>query len=442
MPFSAAHLSRILDQTAVPVQRLWVAYSGGIDSHVLLHRLVNLRDGLPPLAGAIHIHHDLSLNADSWAEHCQATCHQLGIGCKIIRVHIDEGEGVEDSARRARYAAIQSCLQTGDAILLAQHQDDQAETFLIQALRGGGPHGLAAMPALAPLGQGFMVRPMLGISRQEVQEYAASNELHWAEDESNLDSRFDRNYIRHVIFPKLLERWPAASRTLARTASHTAALVNITDELLQDELHDVIGSRPDTLSINALKTLSHERASLLIRAICHQLQLPVPATSHIRELLDKQLHADTDRQIHINWSGAEFRRYQDDLFILSPLPEIEASNWRYHWDGSHPLEIPQLHGELRLEACSDGGLDRKIIHQGLVVRPRSGSERCQPSDDDFRRDLKTIYQNHHIPPWERERLPLIYAEEKLVAIADIVVCQQAGASDSEDGYRVIWQRTD
>ena len=441
MPFSAAHLIRILEQAAEPIQRLWVAYSGGIDSHVLLHRVVKLRSDLPPLAGAIHIHHDLSLNADYWAEHCQATCDQLGIGCQIIHARIGEGEGVEDSARRARYGAIQPCLRTGDAILLAQHQDDQAETFLIQALRGGGPHGLAAMPAIAPLGKGFMVRPMLEISRQDVQEYAARQELHWVEDESNLDTRFDRNFIRQVIVPKLLERWPAASRTLSRTASHTAALVTITDELLQDELHEVRGSREDTLSISVLKSLTYTRASLLIRAMCHQLQLPVPATGHIRELLDKQLHAEADRQIHINWPGAEFRRYQDDLFILSPLPDIVSANWRYHWDGSHPLEIPQLHGVLRLEACSDGGLDQKTIRQGLMVRPRAGNERCQPANEDFRRDLKTIYQKHHIAPWERERLPLIYSDEQLVAIADIVVCQQAMAKDTEAGYRVIWQRT-
>ena len=295
------------------------------------------------------------------------------------------------------------------------------------------------MPAMASLGAGYLVRPLLDTSRQQMHEYAQQHGLQWIEDESNQDTRFDRNFIRHEVMPKLSQRWPSAGRTLARTAAHTAGLVQIADELLLDELQDVIGCRADTLSIPALKTLSFAKASLLIRAMCHKLALPVPATSHIRELLDKQLHAEADRQIHINWPGAEFRRYRDDLYIHSPLPRISETQWHYEWDGKGTLVIPELGGNLLLEACTAQGISHQVLEKGLIIKPRTGSERCQPAGDRHRRDLKTIYHNHDIPPWQRQRLPLIYAGESLVAIADLVVCQQAVAAEDEVGYKIIWQ---
>jgi tRNA(Ile)-lysidine synthase len=326
--------------------------------------------------------------------------------------------------------------------LLAQHQDDQAETFLLQALRGGGPRGLAAMPPVATLGDGYMVRPMLAVSRQQILDYANKHELRWIEDDSNRDIRFDRNFIRQEIMPVLNQRWPAASRTLSRTASHTAGLVELTDELLLDELQGLAGNQLDTLSINALKAVSMVKASLLIRAMCYKLALPLPATAHIRELLDKQLHTQTDRQIHISWPGAEIRRYQNDLYILASSPLIVDSQWQYDWDGKGVLEIPELYGNIRLEECQGSGISNEAIQQGLTIKPRSGGERCKPAGDSHTRSLKTIYQDHHVPPWEREKLPLIYSNDTLIAIADIVVCDQAAVSGGDSaGFKIIWQST-
>jgi tRNA(Ile)-lysidine synthase len=439
MPFSAAQLLQLLARVELPVQRLWVAYSGGVDSHVLLHRCLALHEELPEIAGAIHVHHGLSQNADTWQQHCQMVCEQVDLVCHISRVEVAEGEGLEDKARRVRYAAIKAYLQPGDAVLFAQHQDDQAETLLLQALRGGGPRGLAAMPAVATLGDGYMIRPMLAVSRQQILDYANKHELRWIEDDSNRDIRFDRNFIRQEIMPVLNQRWPAASRTLSRTASHTAGLVELTDELLLDELQGLAGNQPDTLSINALKAVSTVKASLLIRAMCYKLALPLPATAHIRELLDKQLHTQTDRQIHINWPGAEIRRYQDDLYILASSPLIVDSQWQYDWDGKGLLEIPELYGNIRLEETQGSGISSEAIQQGLTIKPRSGGERCKPAGDSHTRSLKTIYQDHHVPPWEREKLPLIFSNDTLIAIADIVVCDQAAVSGDSAGFKIIWQ---
>lgn len=438
MPFSAAQLPQ-LSQSQQPISRLWIAYSGGVDSHVLLHRCVALRDELPEIAGVIHIHHGISAQADEWAAHCEKVCADLKLTCHISRVELADGEGLEDSARRARYAALKMYLQAGDAILLAQHQQDQAETFLLQALRGGGPRGLAAMPAIAPLGKGYLMRPMLDITRTEILDYARQHQLQWIEDESNQDTRFDRNYMRHEVMPVLRQRWPAADRTLSRTAVHTAGLVDIADELLVDELQGVSGSQAGTLSVTALKTLSFSRASLLIRALCQKLSLPVPATAHLKELLDKQLHADADRQIHIDWPGAEVRRYQDDLYLLATLPPLSETHWCYEWDGTNTLEIPELHGRMSLEPAQGEGFRRQYAEQGLLIKPRVGGERCKPAGDDHRRELKTIYQDHSIPPWQRQRLPLVYADDSLIAIADIVVSDDASVATDEIGYKVIWQ---
>lgn len=439
MPVTAEQITHLLAQVSFPVKRLWIAYSGGLDSHALLHCCTRYRSELPEIAGAIHVHHGLSANADHWASHCHQTCEQLGIPLVVRYVELPTGEGLEDSARRARYEAIIAILQPGDVVLLAQHQDDQAETFLLQALRGGGPRGLAAMPPVASLGEGGLVRPLLEFNREAILEYARANHLNWVDDESNLDLRFERNFLRHEIMPKLTERWPAANRTLARAAAHTASLVHMADELLQDELEGIAGSRSNTLSISALKSLSSARASLLIRALCQKLQLPMPATVHVEELLHKQLHAVAGRQILVNWPGAEIRRFQDDLYIQQPLPPVPASDWRYEWNGMHALDIPEIHGRLILQPRHGSGIRQSLVKAGLTVKPRRGGECCQPSGDAHRRDLKTIFQNHHIPPWERARMPLIYHGDELLAVADIVISQGASATAKEPGYEVVWQ---
>ena len=442
MPVTVEQFRLILQKVPFQVRRIWVAYSGGVDSHVLLHRCATLRSELPEIAGALHIHHGISASADQWEQHCQRVCEHLDIALTVRHVDLPEGEGLEDRARRARYEAMQAVLQVGDVVALAQHQDDQAETFLLQALRGGGPRGISAMPAVAPLGQGALIRPLLEYSRQSIMKYAHAQQLQWVEDDSNQDQRFDRNYLRHEIMPALQARWPSAAKTLSRTAAHTASLMRIADELLQDELKGFTGSREHTLSVKALQSVPFAKSSLLVRALCQQQGLPMPATAQLEELLQRQLGAESDRQILVTWPGGEFRRYQDDLYVLRPLPELTGKNWQYHWDGMQTLEIPEMHGCLALKPNHGAGIRKSLVTQGLVVRPRTGGERCQPEDDNHHRELKAIFQNYQVPPWERERLPLIFHDDELLAVADIVVCQQASAAHDEEGYLVTWQSFD
>ncbi len=440
MPCTARQL-RTLCRQAGDIRRLWIAYSGGIDSHVLLHRTHALRPHLPEIAGAIHIHHGLSPQADDWQNHCRRICAQAGIHCITRKVTLHEGEGPEDQARIARYQALAAIIQPGDALLTAQHQDDQAETLLLQAIRGGGPRGIAAMPPVAPLGHGHLLRPLLTTSRQQIHDYARRHRLQWQEDHTNQDTRYDRNYLRNEIMPLLRQRWPAAARTLARTAAHTAALLDQADALLERELQNNRGKQPGTLSITALGRQPAALAGLLIRAQCRKQQMTPPATAHIKELLEKQLHAAPHRRPHINWPGGEFRRYRDDLYINHPLPAADTTDWQHDWNGDGPCRIPQLGGILKLTETVGRGLRPELVHQGIQVRPRRGGETCKIQGDNHTRTLKTIYQRHGIPPWERHTIPLLYIQNKLAAIGELAVSRQAGVQPTQTGLSVSWQKT-
>ncbi|MEN9847337.1 MAG: hypothetical protein RL368_77, partial [Pseudomonadota bacterium] len=207
-------------QELPPCRRYWVAYSGGLDSHVLLHALAKLRTHCTAHLHAVHIHHGLNPRADEWAKHCQQVCADLGIPSTVHAIHIprNTGASLEALARDARYAALKSIIGEGEVCFTAHHGDDQAETVLLQLFRGAGVAGLSAMPRSAPLGNGWQVRPLLNYSRTQLQHYATTQQLHWIEDDSNLDLRFDRNFLRHAVLPILRQRWGSLSPTLQRVA--------------------------------------------------------------------------------------------------------------------------------------------------------------------------------------------------------------------------------
>ncbi len=439
MPFSIEHLQTLLNKCE-SVHRIWVAYSGGVDSHALLHRIQSFESQLPEIAGVVHINHGIHSDSDSWSKHCKAVATDLSLNYIEEKVILGEGEGLEDQARRARYSVFENLLEKGDVLLMAHHQDDQAETFLLQALRGGGPKGIAAMPAVSELGLGCLLRPMLGVKRDEIINYASHHGLEWIEDSSNQDERFDRNHLRHSVMPLLEKRWPNAAGTLSRTAEHTASLVNITDELLQDELKGVTGRHGNTLSIKALLALDNTRAALLIRALCQKLIIPVPSTVHIKELLERQLLSDIDRQILVSWPGGEFRRFQDDLYILSAERLDWSDAWEYDWCESGDIDIPELKLSISRVSVTGRGLHPRYFEACLQIKPRKGGERFRAVNDAHTRELKAIYQYHGIPSWERQRMPLLYADDELIAVGDLVVCAHSAVSKEEKGYEIQIKR--
>lgn len=439
IPFSLATLAEQLRRLP-PVKRYWVAYSGGCDSHVLLHALERLRsEGNDIPIHAVHVDHGLQSASRAWAQHCAAICASLKIPLTPLQVnaHSSSGESPEAAARHARYRAIGELIEHGDCLLTAHHQGDQAETLLLQLLRGAGPHGLAAMPECAPFVAGQHARPLLAFPRNELRRYAQEHRLQWIDDPSNGDTGFDRNYLRNVVMPSLRTRWPAMSRVLARDAAHQAEATQLLDALAAQDVAQCAGLRPDTLSVSALLKMDAPRQRNLLRYWLKNAGYPLPDSARLAQIRHSILNARPDREPVVTWQGAEVRRYRDELYAALPKPPIESREWT--WNTDTPLQLPD--GTWLIAVATHGeGIKRDACAQPPVtVRYRRGGERCRPAPHAHSRPLKKMFQEHAVPPWQRERLPLIYVGDELAAVADLWVCAPFHAAPDEPALRFEWR---
>ncbi len=427
-----------------------VALSGGMDSSVLLHATNRLKEQLPKLnVSAVHIHHGISDNADAWDAHCETLCSRLAVPyrCLTVDARATAGESPEEKARDCRYQALARVLGKGECLLSAHHQDDQAETLLLQLLRGAGPRGLAAMPEVSILGEGRLVRPLLGFTRQQLHDYARGHGIAWVEDDSNADTRLDRNFLRHQVVPSLKQRWPAMAATLSRAAGHIAGSAALLDELAALDLAQCQGSGVagtdgsggsalTGLDITALGHLHSDRQRNLLRYWLRQLSLPVPQSQQMQHILTDVLHAGPDRVPCVQWAGVEVRRYRKRLFAMAPLAPHDSCA-RYGWNLTDPLALPV--GCLRSVPASGKGLRANLGATGVTVAFRQGGEVCQPAGRQHRHELKKLFQEAGVPPWQRDRIPLLYVEDDLAAVAGLWVCQQFAAAANEAGLELHWR---
>lgn len=407
-----------------------LAFSGGLDSTVLLHLLARLRDGhgLPPLS-AIHIHHGLQPVADSWIALCRAQCAALGVPLVVRHVRVGEGASVERAAREARYAAFAELLGEGEVLLTAQHRDDQAETLLLRLLRGAGVRGLAAMPASRPLASGRLVRPLLGVARAELERWACTEQLGWIEDPSNLDIRLARNFLRHEILPRLAQHWPGASAVLARDAEQLAEADGLLGELAELDLQAArLPLQPvwlalPSLALAPLQALSEARQRNALR---HWLRgrTPLPEREHWAGWCDLRDAAEDAAPIWRLGSG-ELRRSGGRLWWLSGawLQALAPSSVAWS-EPAQPLELPG-NGRVWLE----GG----VPAQPLQIRYRQGGEVLELQGRG-RRDLKRLLQESALPAFVRQRLPLLYAGGELLAVANLPQLKVASGA----GLRLHW----
>ncbi len=438
-PLSPAILNSLL--TAHPnIRRLIVGFSGGLDSHVLLHLLAMHRASWPERTlAAVYVDHGLQVSSAAWGEHCAGVCLELGVLFRRLKIDAcpAPGESPEAAARRARYAALAAELRPDAALLTAHHRDDQAETLLLQLLRGAGPHGLAAMPTVSRLGQGWLLRPVLDVDRAELLAYAQAHRLHWIEDASNEDTRFDRNYLRHRILPLLRERWPAVSRNLARSAQWCAETAAWLDAEADADRTCVVTHRSDALNIPTLRQLSEIRQRNLLRHWLRQLGLPTPDRRQLRHILHDALTAGRDRQPCIRWPGGEVRRYRASLYAMPPLAPHDARQtfvWRPDPNGYPPLELPGL-GLLRLQRMIGVGLrEPALADAAMIVRFRRGGERFRPVGRYHSQELKKLLQEAGIPSWERDRLPLLYRDQTLLAAVGLGIAADHAAGPGETGF--------
>jgi tRNA(Ile)-lysidine synthase len=324
--------------------------------------------------------------------------------------------------------------------LSAQHQDDQAETLLLQLLRGSGVKGLAAMPSQSVLGAGFLVRPLLGFSRRALLDYAAARDLCWVEDPSNRDVGLDRNYLRRRVVPELRRRWPAMAESISRSARHCAEAAAIMEQLARDDVAELACVPAGTLRVSGLQALSADRQRNALRYWLRKRAANAPSTAVLTRMVHDLLGSRRDAGPCVRWEGFEARRYRDRLYLLrqktAPLPgEV------LEWDVRGPLELPHAGGMLTAISATGQGLRADAVSRGRVqVRFRQGGERCRPAGRRHHHLLKKLFQENAIPPWERTRIPLIYIDNALAAVADCWDCEPFAAVAGEPGLVIQWQR--
>lgn len=435
-------LQLALDRELADPRISWcVALSGGLDSTVLLHALAGLRRcTLQGPLRAIHVNHQLHPAAGEWAVRCGALCRRIGVPLEIRLVEVDlrSGEGPEAAARRARYAAFRQCIGPGEQLLTAHHMDDQAETILLNLLRGSGVSGLAGIPEAMPLGAGLVRRPLLGLPRARLLEYARVHCLDWVEDPANRDERMDRNYLRSIVLPALRRRWPAAAPVLARSARLCGEAAGLLVELAQRDAYRVV--KRGRIELPALRRLSAARQRNLLRQLCRRELGSAPGEARLRTGLSQLLDAGSDRAPALVWPGGEIRRYRDRLYLLPPDWDVDRPAPAEPVRPGRVLELGPGHGRLRLTRVHTGGIAAELAVAGLTVRFRVGGEKIRPLGAAHHRKLKTLLQEHGVVPWMRGRLPLLYAGERLAAIADIWVAAECAAPVGQSGYRVRWDQ--
>jgi len=418
-----------------PASRWLVAFSGGIDSAVLLHALRHAPAIDPQKIVAMHIDHGLHPDSADWAVHCRQFAERQGIASFSCKVQVDEhsGLGLEAAAREARYAGIRAEMRQGDCVLSAHHEDDQAETLLLNLMRGSGAAGLAGIGAAQRFGSGRLLRPLLGIHGEAIAEYAKRHKLVWIDDPGNEDLRFDRNFLRREVMPKLATRWPAVSARLGQSA----ALASEGSDLLRDlaDIDIAAAGSAARLDIGVVRELSPARQRNLLRRAVSLCGLPPPPATRLYQAVDELLPAREDAQPLVCWQGGELRRYRDRLYVMAPLPAPPVAPEQVLRPDA-PLELGPGMGDLRLVPHCDGGIDSGLASAGLTVRFRHGGEEIRPAGRDCTHKLKKLLQQEGIVPWMRARLPLLYAGDDLVAVADLWI---ADYCSRRSGFGVSWK---
>lgn len=439
-----------------PRERLVLGLSGGVDSIVLLDCLRRVCRRLRLRLAALHVDHQLSPHAKHWAAFCRRICRRRGVACSTVTVKIARGGNLEAKARTARYAVFER--QAADYIVLAQHQDDQVETLLLQLLRGAGVKGLAAMPLIRKAEGGrreaeakgkksghpssfishpSILRPFLDVTRAEIVEYARARRLEWIEDESNVDIDFRRNFLRHEVLPLIARRFPSYRSTLARSARHLAEASELLDELAAQDGAGLFDE--GTLAVAALRRVSGARARNLLRFFLARQGVVMPGVERLEEALRQALTARQDARVAVTLSGSVLRRFAGRLYVV-PLNPPPSRGYVRAWRGERELTLPELGGVLVFRRTRGQGISlARMQGQPVTIRPRRGGERLRPDPGRPRRSLKNLFQEARVAPWQRERLPCVYCGKDLVWVPGVGVESTYQARPGEAAVRPEWK---
>ena len=417
---------------------VFIAYSGGVDSHVLLHLCATL----PALQGkivAVYVDHGLQAAASAWCEHCRQQAQKLGVTFQGLQVNAraGAGESPEAAAREARYRVLRDLLQTDDVLLLAQHREDQMETLLLQLFRGAGVSGLAGMPTVHAFGKGLMLRPLLDVAKCEIQQYAQTHALDWVEDPSNQGSDFDRNYLRNEIIPLLKQRWPSLDKTVARSAGHCGDAAQMIEAWSEQALHAVFDPMNGSLSISDLPAMTAMQRNAVLRQWLRRRGLKPPSQAVLKILVEQILVGRDDAQSLLCIQGHQIRKYRQKLYCLAEQglrKEAQAREWPQQ-DEAILLSNAYV---LRKESASSG-LSKRLWESALVtVTSRQGGEKLKLPGRVGHHCLKKLYQEVGMPPWERDVRPLIYLDDRLAAVAGLWVAEWAWLEEGAC-YQLHWR---
>ncbi|MDE1310422.1 tRNA lysidine(34) synthetase TilS [Vibrio aestuarianus subsp. cardii] len=416
-----------------PTGKLVLGFSGGVDSRVLLELLAQYKESHDYECCAVYVHHGLSENADRWAEQCQLWAQALAIPFFIETVKLDQnsGESIESLARAARYQALAKHITKHDLLLTGQHADDQIETFLLALKRGSGPKGLSSMAQHMPFGDGSIVRPLLSATRAQIEAYAQVKQLEWVEDESNQDTRFDRNFIRHQVTPVLTQRWPHFQQAVARSAELCAQQQLLLEELLQGELRSA--QIPDgSLSIHHLSLHSELARSQLLRMWLAALGEPMPSKEHLAIIWNQVALARLDANPCLKLGDSEIRRFDQKLYCVQTQQDV--SQWQAPIGLNQAVELPDGLGVLHLKALeqdNQGGIALAGKSQELWISfDPQGLSAC-PVGRVGRRKLKKLFQEYGVPSWLRRRTPILMYRDQVVAVANLFIDRDFSGQDCE-----------
>jgi tRNA(Ile)-lysidine synthase len=431
------------DQTALMLsghRRALLALSGGIDSMVLLHLLVRLRHERPDFSvRAVYIHHGLSANADAWGAHCRQICQEWQVPFQQVNVTVDaEDVGIEAGARRARYQVFQQQLAADEVFVTAQHLDDQCETFLLALKRGSGPAGLSAMAPIQPFTDTWHIRPLLNVSRSQIERYAREHDLSWVEDESNNDDRYDRNFLRLNVLPIVQQRWPHFSRSVARSAALCAEQEQLLDELLADQLSELINT-DGAIAIEPLASMSDVKRQALLRRWFAVRGATMPARHVLQQMWQDIALCRQDAQPQLRLGDKTVRRFKQHLHLLDEMEDV--SEQVLPWLDSTELKLPDRLGRLLWL--------KGVESEGQPIRaPRCDEKMFVKfnAQGDFHivgrrhsRPIKKLWQELDVPPWRRNRIPLVFFNDTLIAALGVFTTVDGQPTQSDGIGSIVWQ---
>ena len=420
-----------------------VAYSGGVDSTVLLHLLKRSRELIDFRLVALHVNHGIDPRSERWEEHCSRYCQKAKIEFRSTSLDLarQHSRVNEDLARSARYAWFSSQMESGDLLLTAHHQNDQAETFLLNLMRGAGVRGLSAIQPVQEFSSGWLVRPLLSVPGEEIIHYARKYSLEFVNDPANSDLSYGRNYLRHVVIPNALERWPSTVQQIGRSAEFLSQTRRLVDDLAKIDTQACRSDGSGFLSIgfqlciDKIKTLHQYRQLNLIRYWIRVHTLPEPGRDALEQFVETVLTHDK-AFAELCWSDYRMYRFRDDLYLVRATESTLAPT-SIPWDLTQPLTLEQVGIKLVPQRFENSGLSVSELSGEVSVRFRTGGERIRLPGRKHSSALKKLFQQHCIPPWERNLLPLIYCDDELAAVVPWIVSDRFTTKAGETGISIL-----